>query len=247
MTSLEDIRIQNVALNQPFESPCDKSEFLFLRLSSGASTTWCLADLRIQSGQSFQPPIGESCSWVELSGLDQFVRIHDFPINQTVSAPDSFNLDLHMHELHREFVNASPNRETCMQLLFALTLLDFQRLFDVSFIINDPSENRLEQVIHRMLSEYRHPWRVEDLSELLNVSPSYLNKLCRRTYGMSPIDMLINHRINIAKRYLLLPGAKVGVVCEAVGFSDVYYFSRVFKKRCGVTPTEYMKNPSHSD
>lgn len=243
MTSVKAFQILNVSLNRPFESLCAKSDFLFLRLSSDTSARWRLIDLRISSPQNLHPFDGEICSWIEVSGLDQYLEFHRLPINQTVSSPDCLTLDLHMRELHSEFTGSACDRDMCLRLLFALILLDFQRLADTASRAADLSDERLEQVVHRMLAEYRYPWRVEDLSELLNVSPSYLNRLCRRKYGMSPIDMLIEHRINIAKRYLLLPGAKVGAVCEAVGFSDIYYFSRSFKKRCGVTPTEYMKNP----
>lgn len=242
MISITEFQIQNTSLNLPFEPLEIKSDFLFIRLPSDNCANWRLIDLRISSPQNLQPFCGEICSWIEVSGLDRYLEFHRLPVNQTVSSPDYLSLDLHMHELHREFSGSAGDRSSRLQLLFALILLDFQRLADTVTKAADLSTERLEQVIHRMLSEYRHPWRVEDLSELLNVSPSYLNRLCRKKYGMSPIDMLIEHRISIAKRYLLLPGAKVGAVCEAVGFSDIYYFSRVFKKRCGVTPTEYMKN-----
>lgn len=242
MTGLEEIRILKVSLDQPFEEPSERTDFLFHKRASDAAAVWCLADLRMPSGRGLHPAHGEHCSWVELCDLDRYLQRRRFSINQPVSAPDSLALDLRMRELHGEFVGAAHDRESCLQLLFALLLVEFQRLSDSAPKTVSLSEERLEQVIRRMLTEYQYPWRVEELSELLNVSPSYLNRLCRRKYGMSPIDMLIEHRITLAKRYLRLPGAKVGTVCEAVGFSDIYYFSRAFKKRCGITPTEFMKN-----
>ena len=239
MISMEELSILNVSLNQSFKSPSTEAELLLLHLPDGV---WLLADMRTPAGQRALPPVGAACTCVEARGLDRFLQLHTISANRRVSTEDSGAIEAHLFELHQEFTGAARSRAARLQMLLGLVLLDFQQLNPPDVSASEPPEDRLEAAIQRMLFEYNRPWRVETLSELIGISPSYLNRLCRRKYGMSPIDMLIDHRITIAKRFLLLPGAKVSAVCEAVGFSDTYYFSRVFKKRCSVTPTEYMKN-----
>ena len=55
------------------------------------------------------------------------------------------------------------------------------------------------------------------------------------------IDYLLQIRMEAAKRLLSEGSFALGAVAEAVGFDDYNYFSRVFKKRTGYTPTEYKK------
>jgi AraC-like DNA-binding protein len=145
----------------------------------------------------------------------------------------------------------SPQRDECVRLTASLLLMECLRQSPPEAPCECPLEKRLELVIRQMLVDYSSPWTVAELSEMISISPSYFNQLCRRRFGKSPIDMLIDRRIEIAQRLLRASGESVKSVSHTVGFSDVYYFSRIFKKRCGVSPTCYaqaeggMDDPRH--
>jgi len=58
---------------------------------------------------------------------------------------------------------------------------------------------------------------------------------------MTPRQFIIEIRINKAKQLLTDGTLKISAVAEKCGFTNQYHFTRVFKSRVGLTPSEYMK------
>lgn len=80
-----------------------------------------------------------------------------------------------------------------------------------------------------------------DVAQFCNVRSEYLSRIFKEETGVKFVDFLTNFRVSMAKRMLASGKYKVLEVSEAVGFSDQKYFQKVFKKVCGVTPSEYKK------
>ena len=80
-----------------------------------------------------------------------------------------------------------------------------------------------------------------DVAQFCNVCSEYLSRIFKEETGVKFVDFLTNFRISMAKRMLVSGKYKVAEVAETVGFSDQKYFQKVFKKVCGVTPSEYKK------
>ncbi|HBM81303.1 MAG TPA: AraC family transcriptional regulator, partial [Clostridiaceae bacterium] len=72
------------------------------------------------------------------------------------------------------------------------------------------------------------------------ISPSYLGSMFKNITGKSVISYLIDIRINKSKQFLR-DGLSVSEASQKVGFHDIFYFSRIFKKRQGITPSEFTK------
>lgn len=87
---------------------------------------------------------------------------------------------------------------------------------------------------------------LEDVAEQVNISPQYFSKLIKKTTGFNFIDWLSMFRVKKAKELLTNSNLTVKEVCFMVGYKDPNYFSRIFKKRIGITPSEYIKTSSHS-
>ncbi|WDM24195.1 response regulator transcription factor [Paenibacillus polymyxa] len=71
------------------------------------------------------------------------------------------------------------------------------------------------------------------------VDPSYLRRIFRKESGFSIVDHITHIRMKKAKELLLSGNRKLTEIAESVGYSDPNYFSKCFKKRFGMTPTEY--------
>lgn len=84
----------------------------------------------------------------------------------------------------------------------------------------------------------------ENLADIAGMSTVYFRKLFTKRYGVSPMRYLSNIKIDAAKNLLLSNNFSVSDIAEAVGFSNVYSFSRAFKKATGQSPTEFLKNNS---
>ncbi|MCI5649705.1 MAG: AraC family transcriptional regulator [Fusicatenibacter sp.] len=82
---------------------------------------------------------------------------------------------------------------------------------------------------------------VEGLAEQMGVSFAHFTRCFHEETGMSPIVYLTEERIRRAMTLLLGTNDTLGEIAEQVGFSSGNYFAKVFRKRTGVSPTEYRK------
>lgn len=100
-------------------------------------------------------------------------------------------------------------------------------------------EMQLQPAMEYMEQNYRSSILVHELAEQTNLSTSHFHRLFKHTFGISPLQYLLTLRIERAKPLCSSGAYTVQEVAEQVGFDDAYYFSRVFKKVTGLSPTDY--------
>lgn len=88
---------------------------------------------------------------------------------------------------------------------------------------------------------YSEPITMEQLASLLGCSIGYMHRLFKAEIGKSPNEYLIGIRMEQARHYVLTTGLTLREIAQAVGYADVYYFSRLFKKQFGVSPGQARK------
>ena len=76
---------------------------------------------------------------------------------------------------------------------------------------------------------------------MVNISPYYFSKVFKEESGLNFIEYLTNIRIDKAKELLDSTSLSIKEICVSCGYTDPNYFSRSFKKKVGVTPTEYKE------
>lgn len=86
---------------------------------------------------------------------------------------------------------------------------------------------------------YNKDISLDDISRNMNLSPYYFSKLFKEETGENFVEFLTGIRIEKAKQLLINPEMSMKEICSDVGYSDPNYFSRIFKKVVGQTPTEY--------
>lgn len=82
---------------------------------------------------------------------------------------------------------------------------------------------------------------LNEIAQICGVSEGYFRKLFREYSGENPIEFRQKHRIEKAKQLLLLDTHSIGEIAEELNFSDIYHFSKTFKKITGISPQNYIK------
>lgn len=103
------------------------------------------------------------------------------------------------------------------------------------------SHTLFEQVTNYIHEYYYQSLTIASLAEQYNVNRNRLSYIFRRHAGMGPAEYLLKYRINAAQEMLFTSDATVQQIAQTVGMTDPFYFSRVFKKQCGISPTEYRE------
>lgn len=79
------------------------------------------------------------------------------------------------------------------------------------------------------------------LAELFQLNPSYMGGIFKKATNTSILQFITETRLEAAKLLLKGGSCKISEVAAAVGYSDVFYFSKRFKKACGCSPKDYAK------
>ncbi|MEG0387843.1 MAG: AraC family transcriptional regulator, partial [Niameybacter sp.] len=80
-----------------------------------------------------------------------------------------------------------------------------------------------------------------NISKNMYLSPVYISKIFKEETGTSPINYLIQIRLEKAKEILEKNDMPINLVAKSVGYEDAYYFSKLFKKYYGSAPSAYSK------
>lgn len=84
--------------------------------------------------------------------------------------------------------------------------------------------------------------RISKLAEELGCSPGHLRLLMHQKCGMGTKAFVDRERVEIAKKMLLYSDMRVNELAESMGFEDVKYFSRFFRKYTGFLPSEFIRS-----
>lgn len=82
----------------------------------------------------------------------------------------------------------------------------------------------------------------KELSSAIFRSTDYCLKLFRREFGATPYAYQLDRKIETAKTLLTDTQMSIGEISESLGYSDMHYFSNIFKEKCGIRPLAYRKN-----
>ncbi len=98
----------------------------------------------------------------------------------------------------------------------------------------------ISTVILLIQNSYNEDFCIEKISNSMGLSRTYLSTLFKQQTGKSIKQHLLDYRIEKAKMHLALQEKNVSEVALKVGFKDPLYFSRIFKKKTGMSPSDYI-------
>ncbi len=162
------------------------------------------------------------------------------------------NADFHyVNDLHyildltyRQFHYIHQNKEIINNLTNLL-------LSYIDSLIQSPDVSISSKIIEsKIVSNFENPYfDLNSVYEEFPYSKRHLQRLFLKDYGVSPLQYLIQQKLNAAIKYLNHSIKNDYSICEIAdrcGFGDQYYFSRIFKKQFGVSPKEFRKSGASS-
>ena len=104
------------------------------------------------------------------------------------------------------------------------------------------ASNCIDQAIQYINENYQLPISISEIAEEVQCDRRRLSYLFEKQIGLSPIQYLTEYRLKQAKLLLRSTQIPINEIADYVGYSDAYYFCKLFKKHYHCTPTQYRKS-----
>jgi len=105
----------------------------------------------------------------------------------------------------------------------------------------------LNRAMYYVQGNYEKPLQLSDVADFCRISTGYLSRLFSEHIGLSFIDYLTSIRMKVAEELLIENRHSIKEVAYYVGYHDPNYFSRIFRKQKGITPTSYLQEHSYDN
>ncbi|MCX6044479.1 MAG: AraC family transcriptional regulator, partial [Chloroflexi bacterium] len=99
---------------------------------------------------------------------------------------------------------------------------------------------RMQEMINFIRANLREPLNRQALAKAFRLSPEHINLLFRQELGMTPSSVINRERVMVAYRLIHEKAHSVKEAAYEVGYSDPFYFSRVFKMIFGIPPSHIV-------
>ena len=150
-------------------------------------------------------------------------------------AKDLFELALYnMNNMEQPYPKVLAKHATKLLLLLFFENIQSERL--------SPHISRFTPIIEYINDHIKEKITVKELADLIHLNEIYFSSLFTKTFGTSPQNYILNKKINLSCIALSNDDLTVKEVAYALNFYDEAYFSRIFKKKTGLTPTEFRNN-----
>lgn len=123
----------------------------------------------------------------------------------------------------------------------------FRRVLEETFLCvrnqtKHGARELFESVLEYIHSHYMDPLSVSLLAQQSGINENRLYYIFQKYAGMGPGDYLRAYRLNTARERLVTSSVSIGTISEQVGYPDPLYFSRIFKRHFGVSPSEFREH-----
>ena len=135
----------------------------------------------------------------------------------------------------------------CFAIMLELLLIDLYRINSkTKYSSNNQNTANYFNEEFKILTEFlkeniTQNLTLNDISTACQISIPSLHRLCKKQCGCGPIALFISFKISEAKRYIANSSLNFTQISEKLGFSSIHYFSKLFKEKTGMTPSEYSK------
>ena len=182
--------------------------------------------------------------WVHFTGSDveKIIDYYNIRLSENIiyigTSPDYQWL---FGRIIQEMQLCRPRFEELISLLLRNIFILISRNIIVENRADNSLENEVELAMHYFRENYRSEINVEDYALSRGMSASNFYRVFKQISGSTPLQFILKLRLSNAQNLLENSNITLAEIASAVGYENPLYFSRLFHKHIGVSPSEYRK------
>lgn len=158
-------------------------------------------------------------------------RLTEYATDYNIEPKRLFDKLEQMGTVDKKYIESTVNLiKTCASYLYLSRIIKKS-----SYVLS----NQLKEYID---NHYTEDMSIKNLCDKMYVSKTKLYRLSMKAFGMGSSEYVMQKRIDAAKTMLETSDKNIYKIAEEVGFDDTNYFTRIFKKIVGMTPSQYKKS-----
>lgn len=182
--------------------------------------------------------------WVHFTGSDveKIIDYYNIRLSENIiyigTSPDYQWL---FGQIIQEMQLCRPRFEELISLLLRNIFILISRNLIKANRADNSLENEVELAMHYFRENYRSEINVEDYALSRGMSASNFYRVFKQISGSTPLQYILKLRLSNAQNLLENSNLSIAEIASAVGYENPLYFSRLFNKHIGVSPSEYRK------
>lgn len=161
-------------------------------------------------------------------------------LNKPIIIYDAPNIGNLISEITTEFSMSEEHKDMLLSAFLKAAITSVVRMSQRRPKMKESKAQKLvSDIISYINLNYECSVSNEDIAEKFHFNSAYLNRVFRENTGISMHEFVVGCRIASAKEMLRSQEIAIGEVAEKCGFSSFYHFTKTFKKKTGITPSEY--------
>jgi AraC-like DNA-binding protein len=180
-------------------------------------------------------------SWLHFSGkfAERILKKNSIPINKVTGFKYPAIIESPLVEIYDEHINHEQADAKIVENIFENMFRKISRKLGSNEQYTVPEKfSKLKIALETNLKE---EWSLEKMADVVYLSVPHFCSEWKRFYRVAPIKYLIELRLNHALYLLKDINLSIAEIAEETGFSDIYYFSKLFKKNFGKSPSKMRK------
>lgn len=168
----------------------------------------------------------------------------NYPLNIKIENEELQKALDRLMEIKSELVNGRTDSIHIIRSLTYYLLLKFNRIYaDANNLSIDRSENNFAYQFKQLLEIYiRQMQRIDDYSNLLNVSRITINKCVKKQFNVTATDLLKQRLLFEIKNDLIHSGKTIAEIAYDLNFSEPGHMMRFFKTQSGITSSQFLSD-----
>ena len=182
--------------------------------------------------------------WVHFTGgkVEALLEKYGFCSGKNIFfAGNESNFNMLFGQMIKELQLRRSNYSSMLSMCFEQILIAAQRHFEDSQNASSFTLNEIERATNYFNENYQKPISVTAYATSRGMSAGWFINNFKKINKVTPAQYLINLRITNAIEMLIGSNKNITEIANAVGIEDSLYFSRIFKRHTGVSPSDYRR------